>query len=285
MRGDYCVSAARPERARISTPGIRAVIVLVTALIAGLAGCGDNGEGDHDPDQVDALSVPPVNTCRVLTPADAERPDNATHTVDCEKPHTARTYKAGPLPDTLKDVDYDAPELTRFAYQICSVELQAYLGTNESTVMRSMLSWVWFRPSKKAWSQGARWYRCDVVAGGMDAESYIELPTTVAGLLSSQKISDEWMVCANGASVRSAPKVPCSEKHTWRAVTTIKVGDPDSGYPGDEVVEETTREYCSSSVGAWLGYPKDYDFGYTWFGEKEWSAGNRRSVCWAATSA
>ena len=46
----------------------------------------------------------------------------------------------------------------------------------------------------------------------------------------------------------------------------------------------TTRDYCSKSVGAWLGYPVDYDYGYTWFHEPEWIAGNRRSVCWAKTS-
>ena len=48
--------------------------------------------------------------------------------------------------------------------------------------------------------------------------------------------------------------------------------------------EVTTRDYCSKSVGAWLGYPVDYDYGYTWFHEAEWDAGNRRSVCWAKTS-
>jgi hypothetical protein len=46
----------------------------------------------------------------------------------------------------------------------------------------------------------------------------------------------------------------------------------------------TTRDYCSDSVGAWLNYPVDYQYGYTWFHEAEWEAGNRRSVCWAKTS-
>jgi hypothetical protein len=36
-------------------------------------------------------------------------------------------------------------------------------------------------------------------------------------------------------------------------------------------------------VAAWLEYPVDYDFGYTWFHAPEWEVGNRRSVCWAAT--
>ena len=67
-------------------------------------------------------------------------------------------------------------------------------------------------------------------------------------------------------------------------VKPIKLGEPDDAYPGDTAAEKTTRDYCSKSVAAWLGYPVDYDYGYTWFHEAEWDAGNRRSVCWAKTS-
>jgi len=49
------------------------------------------------------------------------------------------------------------------------------------------------------------------------------------------------------------------------------------------VVEVRTRDYCSDSVGAWMNYPVDYDFGYTYFHQAEWQAGNRRSICWAKT--
>ena len=48
--------------------------------------------------------------------------------------------------------------------------------------------------------------------------------------------------------------------------------------PGDQVVQSRTRDFCSKSVGAWLDYPVDYDFGYSWFHRAEWDAGNRRSV-------
>ena len=33
------------------------------------------------------------------------------------------------------------------------------------------------------------------------------------------------MVCAQGATVSGSVKVPCSEKHDWRAVTTIVLGE------------------------------------------------------------
>lgn len=263
---------------------VRRLVIPATVALA-LSACGDHGGGNVDPDQLDAINAPEVGACRLLTPDDAERPTNATRVVDCTERHTAETFAAGDLPDDLKDAAYDSPALGAYAYQTCSAKFQQFLGGDESTVMRTIVSWVWFRPSQKAWEKGARWYRCDVVGGGAESASYVALPDTADGLLAERPPSDEWMACVNGTTVQGAPKIPCSEKHNWRAVTTIKVGDPGDPYPGDKAVEATTRDYCSSSVGAWLGYPDDYDFGYTWFHKAEWDAGNRRSVCWAATTA
>ena len=264
---------------------IRRLVPPATVALA-LSACGhDDGGGNVDPSQVDAVKAPEVGACRLLTPDDADQPTNATRMVDCQDRHTAETFAAGDLPDDLQDEDYESPKLGAFAYETCSAKFQEFLGGDESTVMRTIVSWVWFRPSEKAWDKGARWYRCDVVGGGAESRSYVALPTTAQGLLAQQPSNDEWMACVNGASVQGAPKIACSQKHNWRAVTTIKVGDPGDPYPGDKAVEATTRDYCSSSVGAWLGYPNDYDFGYTWFHEAEWDAGNRRSVCWAATTA
>ena len=87
----------------------------------------------------------------------------------------------------------------------------------------------------------------------------------------------------DGASVQKSKKVPCTEKHDWRAVTSIKLGKPADPYPGDRLVQVKSRDYCSDSVGAWMNYPVDYEFGYTWFHEAEWKAGNRLTVCWAKT--
>lgn len=268
----------RAQAARLTTVLAAAVLVLTA--------CGNNdGDGNIDPGQVDAVEAPRLGACRTLTPEDVAQPSNATKVVDCSKAHTAETFAVGDLPLELEHADYDAQELGAFAYKTCSAKFQEFLGADESTVMRTIVSWAWFRPSEKAWAKGARWYRCDVIGGGEESKEYAALPPTTAGLLAQQPTDDDWMVCVNGPSVQGAPKIPCSQKHNWRAVTTIKVGGPDDPYPGDRVVETTTRDYCSRSVGAWLGYPPEYDYGYTWFHEGEWLAGNRRSVCWAATTA
>lgn len=269
-------------RARAGLPrGARwaAGVLLVAAV---LAGCSEEAGSDVDPDRVDAVDPPAMGACRNLEPEDVEQASNATKTVPCEEPHTAETFAVGPLPERFDDAAYDDKALSRFAYQRCGEAFEAFLGADESLVMRTLVSWAWFRPSEAAWDEGARWYRCDVVGGGEGSEEYVELPTSAKNLLTGHP-DDKWMVCADGPTVAEAPKVPCSEPHTWRAVTTIKVGLETDSYPGDRMVEVTTRDYCSQSVGAWMDYPLDYDYGYTFFHKAEWQAGNRRSVCWAKT--
>lgn len=248
-----------------------------TALLLGvLSACGEDA-----PEDVSA--EPPENgLCRLLDADDVARPSNDSDPVDCADRHTAETFLVADFPEDLHDLDADDPELGAHVYSECAPAFARFLGADESAVMRTIVSWAWFGPSEPQWEAGARWFRCDVVGGGEQLTDYRALPETAEGLLEGMP-PDQWMVCATGRSVDGSPKVPCSEPHTWRAVTTIKVGEPGEDYPGDRVVEVTTRDYCSDSVGAWLGYPASYDFGYTFFREAEWEAGNRRSVCWAQT--
>jgi putative regulator of septum formation len=252
------------------------VLALGALLIAG-AGCGDGTQPAPATEE-----MPERGACRVLTPEDVARPSNTSKVVDCAREHTAETFAVGGLPATFDAAEYDDPALGAYVYKTCSARFMRFLGADESLVMRTVLSWAWFRPSEEAWEDGARWYRCDVVGGGEQSASYVDLPRTAKGILLGEP-ADHWLVCADGESVGAGPKVPCSEPHQWRAVTTIKLGEADDEYPGDRQVEVLTRDFCSDSVGAWLNYPVTYDFGYTWFHEAEWDAGNRRSVCWART--
>ena len=270
------------------TPCLRRTIAAlagaVTALLCALAltACGEDLPASVDPQQVDSREAPDLGACRDLSVEDLSAPSNATRVVECTEPHTAMTFAVGSLPDGLEDAGYDADELGQFAFQTCTKEFVKLLGADESLAMRSVLTWVWFRPSEEAWDQGARWYRCDVVGGSAQTEDLVDLPPNVKGIL--QRPEDEWLVCAAGKTVGDSVKLPCTEAHDWRAVSTIKLGEADDPYPGDQAAEARTKDYCSQSVGAWLGYPVDYDYGYTWFHEAEWAAGNRRSVCWARTS-
>jgi hypothetical protein len=263
----------------------RRVVTLFVALMLALTACSDpeGPGGATGPGEVDSVEVPMLGACQVLTPDDVAAASNASDTVGCAEEHTAQTFAVGQLPASFDEAENDDERLGGFAYKTCSSKFEKFLGADESLVMRTVVSWAWFRPSTAAWEEGARWYRCDVVGGGEQSESFLPLPETAEGLLLGRP-DDRWMVCVSGPSVTDSVKIPCSEKHDWRAVTTIKVGEPEDPYPGDRTVEVTTRDYCSDSVGAWLNYPVDFEFGYTWFHEAEWEVGNRRSVCWAKTS-
>lgn len=257
-------------------PGLLVGTVLMGAV---LAGCGNPF---HRDDESDRTSPPAVGICRDLTAGDLEKPTNVSAHVPCTEDHTAQTFATGELPASTGSA-YGDRRHGKYVHAICQKEFRAFLGADESLAVRSQLSWAWFRPSELGWDRGARWYRCDVVGGPADASRLRNLPVVVKGLFAADQ-PDAWLTCADGETVAKGTKVPCTEKHTWRAVTTIKVGQPDDPYPGDRIVQVRSRDFCQESVGGWLGYPPEYDFGYTWFREDRWAAGNRRSICWAKTT-
>lgn len=259
---------------------------VVALLMAALCACAQSpakGDGEGQSGENNSVEPPKLGACRILTPEDIAEPSNPSEVADCTDEHTAETFAVGTFPESLTaDADVEDLELGAYIYKTCDERFQAFLGGEESTVMRSTLTWAWFRPSEEAWDKGARWYRCDAVGGGEQSRSFMNLPETAKGLLLGIP-SDRWMTCVDGPTVAGSVKIACTQPHTWRAVTTIKLGEPGDPYPGDRLVEVQSRDFCSDSVGAWLNYPIDYDFGYTYFHEAEWKAGNRRSICWALT--
>ncbi|HET7689724.1 MAG TPA: septum formation family protein [Nocardioidaceae bacterium] len=254
-----------------------AAVILGALLALGTSACG----GAAGPS--DSATPPEVGACRALVPMDITKPTNDAESVDCGKNHTAETFLVSAFTGSLSEKDVDDPALGSYVFERCQQGFQEFLGGDESLVKRSTLTWAWFRPSEEGWKDGARWFRCDVIGGGEQSKAFVSLPKTARGLLLGRP-DDKWLTCAEGPTVAGSVKVPCSEPHDWRAISTIVLGKADDEYPGDRVVEVKTREFCSDQVAAYLNYPvEDYDFGYTWFHEGEWNAGNRRSVCWAKT--
>jgi hypothetical protein len=253
----------------VHRPALLAALVGVAVLVGG---CGATAPSDRG-------TPPRVGACRDLTAKDVGRHTNDTPVVPCTARHTAQTFQVGSVP---RGTTYDDPANGRYVYDRCAPAFGRYLGADESTVLRTLLGWAWFRPSESAWKQGARWFRCDVVGGPDGARTLRPLPRALVGLFRERR-PDAWLACARGARFAGSEKVPCTDPHDWRAVTTIKLGEPADAYPGDRLVEVRSRDFCSDSVGAWLNYQPDYQYAYTWFHEAEWQAGNRRSICWART--
>ncbi|MET3960366.1 hypothetical protein ABIE44_000300 [Marmoricola sp. OAE513] len=258
---------------------MRAVVIGALALcLLPLVGCGSDAAQTAS----DSKTPPRVGACRDLSARDLTRASNDGKPVACAKEHTAQTFLVGELPRSTGTA-YDDKGHAGYVYAACTKAFGSYLGADESMVMRSRLSWAWFRPSERGWDKGARWFRCDVVGGPQDATSLRPLPEEAEGMFGTD-LPDAWFTCADGESVSTGTKVACTEPHTWRAVTTVKIGQPDDAYPGDRLAEVRSRDYCKDSVRGWLGYPPDFEFGYSWFREDHWDGGNRRAVCWARTT-
>ncbi len=234
------------------------------------ADAGDGGEG-ADP--------PTTGTCRVLDAEAIAAAADATDPVECTESHNAETFYVGEF-TKADDLAYDDPSLSARVYQECNKRYIKHVGATRSLALRTVIDWAWWRPTEDAWDEGARWFRCDVVGGNDQSAELVDLPPRAKGLLLGIP-ADKWMLCAAGEVVAEAPKVPCSEKHVWRAVGAVSMGKPKNKWPGQRLVEVTSRDYCSDWVGNWLHYPLDYEFGYTYFGKAEWEVGNRQSVCWA----
>jgi hypothetical protein len=264
-------------------------VPLAAVLATGCTGAGaerDGGEGGgggRDAARELLVDAPRTGECRVLAPEDIAEPSNDSPAVGCGQPHTAETFLVDEFVGRTADLSWDDPALGAAAYDRCQPRWRRFVGADESLALRTLLEWAWFRPTEEQWEAGARWYRCDVVAGTEESAQLPALQPTARGALLGRP-DDRWMACVDGATVNGSPWVPCASPHSWRAVTTVVVGDKDAGYPGDRLVEVVSRDYCRESVVAWLDYPLDYEFGYTYFHRAEWERGNRRSVCWARTT-
>jgi hypothetical protein len=255
----------------------------IALLVLVLAGCTAGGQAEGK-DKPGAAATDPakLGACRLLTPQDIEKASDDSPVVACTARHTAETFAVGTFPAALAEEGRTDPALGRYVYDRCQGRLQTFLGANQTLLLRSTLTWAWFRAPKAVWDGGKHTWRCDVVGTASGTKDLQPLPRTAKGVLLGRP-DDRWMVCVDGPTVSGSTKIPCSRPHTWRAVTTIVLGKKADPYPGDRLAEVRTRDFCSDSVGAWMNYPVDYDYGYTTFHAAEWKAGNRRSICWART--
>ena len=257
------------------------VLLIVTAVaLSGLLRGGPDGDVAGG-----STAAPDVGACRVLTPDDVAHPSNATPPEACSQPHTAQTYAVGSLPARFADASYDDADVggVRLSHLHPAVHGLHRRRREPGDAHHPQLGVVPAQPPRRG-SDGARWYRCDVVGGGDQSTAATSTcPAHAQGLLLGRP-KDAWLVCAQGATVDGSVKVPCTRearlagRHHDRARRRL-----GRSYPGDRAGAGAHQDFCSKSVGAWLDYPVDYDFGYSWFHEAEWNAGNRRSVCWART--
>ena len=276
--------AARRPRDREVVPRAPHRLRRLAAGADGMHGRRERRRGDEA--DTASTKAPVLGACRLLDPR-RHRPRQQRLPRRSPAPRSTppQTFAVGTFPAAGREGRPDARALGAYVYDQCKPAFRRFVGADDSLVLRSTLTWAWFRSVEGR--VGRRRAPLAVRRGRRRRQvrrRCVEPARRRAKGLLLGRPDDRWMVCVNGPSVNGSPKIPCSRAahlaggHHDRAREGEGRPTPATGS-----VEVRTRDFCSDSVGAWMNYPIDYDYGYTWFHAAEWKAGNRRSICWAKT--
>lgn len=247
------------------------VVVAVSVLVAVLPDDDDPGRGSESV----SVATPSVGSCRELVQSDLPKESNDSEAVDCSQTHNAETFLVGSFAGSSVTDTADQAAMDRHVSTSCRKGLADYVGASESVVLRSFITWIYFRPSDAQWRDGARWYRCDVVRGRAGAEGLEPLPVTMRSFLSTRR-GDDWALCIRGAFDK-LDRIPCSMSHTWRASSTAPLGEPEEAYPGNGELVKKASARCGV-----VASPTTKNFTYP-DTKAAWDNGLRHATCFTRT--
>ncbi|HKE68786.1 MAG TPA: septum formation family protein [Nocardioidaceae bacterium] len=274
------------------------------ALVA-LAGCAKSGdlvadepaEPSQSPTTTQTTGAPilapepQVGTCRQLTVADIAPPTNDTSPVPCAKAHTAVTYYVDQWPKRMVQAasSIDDKTLQDYVMAKCDSAWRDTVGGSLEDWVISIVSWAWYRPTPEQFAEGARWFRCDVVAG-QNTERLEDLPRSVNGLFDNNDYPDTFHACwtkvfSDQQGVDEGTLTSCARKHQQRAIGIVQLGNGknDQQYPGADATFNQANELCADAVAKWRKEKEPGQFGLQWPRRNEWNGGERYATCWAVT--
>jgi Septum formation len=246
---------------------------------------GEPSKTKRDPEGAPA---PEVGACRNLTLADIEPPTNDDAEVACTKPHTSVTYHVAEWPKKLADAasGVDDQRLSNYVYEACDRTWRRTVGGSLEEWNTSIVSWAWYRPTKRQFADGAHWFRCDLVAG-QNTSRLEPLPRKVDGMLDGS-FPDRYQACwtkvfSDKPKVDEGELTSCAHKHQQRAVGVVRIGKRNTPYPGEQKAFDRSNNRCGDLVAQWRGNPRPGDYGLQWPRRSNWKDGDRHATCWAVT--
>lgn len=273
--------------------------VCAAALLVALTGCTDGASstptpaGTPTPDAVTSPStvappvVPPAparDACYRLTPDRLTRPSDDSAPVPCSSRHTARTIFVGRLDTVVRGrrVAVDSAAVRRQLSTTCPRRLAAFVGGSTATRNLSRFNVVWYSPTPEQYDQGARWFRCDVIAfSGTD--SLFDLPTKPPGVravLDRPRALDTYGLCGTAApGAEGFERVICARRHAWTAFGTVDLPG-GSRYPGVRTVRGAGDGVCKRRAGDRAGDALRFRYGWEWPTRRQWLAGQHFGYCW-----
>jgi hypothetical protein len=224
--------------------------------------------------------VPPPASgiCRRLTYRQIGRFSNASPKVSCTAPHTAYTYAVSSLPRSLSGA-LDSDRVQNAAQGSCRRSFNKHLGGDATARATTRLTPTYFLPRARAFANGTRWVRCDVVAL-LAPHKLASLPASLRGLLDDPTLSAKYAVCSQGRpGDPGSVLVICSEAHSYRAVTAILLGGADVPIPTSGQLDKP-KAICRQLVAKLLGVDGGFSFVFTYPSQRQWNNGQRYGLCW-----
>jgi Septum formation len=267
--------------------GIAIAALSVALLLLSACGLLDKGR-DSTPTQPTGppglgAGAPRVGQCRVLETFELQASSNPRPTVPCSQPHTSITIKVGAFP--LREVtpaNLRSGVLGDEAQQGCAAVFPTVVGGDLRTQRTSILRTAVFLPTAEQIGGSARWYRCDLIAGGDHGLPLQRLPAQANGILDGA-VPLSLQACWTATKLSTGREIPCSQQHVMRAVGIAPL--PDSPYPGPRVLRTTSAKSCKRVVMTWLHGRFFSGYSYEWPGPVSWRRLHVRSaVCWAVTT-
>ena len=270
----------------------RSPLLAVALLLGGCTSGSEPGSAPSptptpEPSATPAGPVPepPAGACYALTYAEALSPTSTARPVPCAREHTARTIEVGRL-DAVVDGHLLAVDSQRVREQVagrCPAVFADFVGGSPADRRLSMLRPVWFTPTVEASDQGARWYRCDLVALAADGR-LAPLTGPLRGVLDGPG-AERWGLC--GTAQPGTPefrRVICAADHSWRAVGVVPLeGGPE--YPGEQAVRSAGEPPCEAVGRQQAADPLSFRWGYEWPTAEQWAAGQDYGLCWVPDEA
>lgn len=278
------------------------------ALAAALAGmalvasaCGDGQGREHSDDQADSSTpaasaptssttpsvqpaptpppAPKVGSCHALSWNDALAPTASNDGTSCDT-STSLTFHVGTLGknDDGTKLQVDSAEAQARIAKACPRELRTFLGGTTEQRRLSLLSTIWFTPTLEDEAQGARWYRCDLVAP-VTGQKLMRVGRGMRDAMGTDKVA-KYALCATGKPGSGTfTHVPCKKKHSWQAVRTVDISGEK--HPGRKAVAELMTEPCTDAATEVAEDKRNVRWGQEGPTKKQWKAGQRYGVCWA----
>lgn len=231
--------------------------------------------------------VPPApdrGDCYRLTYGDLPRASNQDRPVSCRSRHTTQTVAVRRLDTVVQghSLSVDSRTAERQMDRVCHRRMKAYLGGPAPRRHLSRFTVVWFRPTLEQADQGARWFRCDLVAlAGGNHLFPLPPPRRLHGVLDGADALHTYGLCGSAApGSKQFERVICGRKHRWRAFSTIGIQGGEK-YPGRSTVRRAGEQLCRSRAGRLQGYSLRFSYGWEWPTRDQWERGQHYGYCWA----